>query len=140
MQKILLSLVLIFALPLKAEVIQVDNNGLQQLLDQGVPIIDVRTAAEWQQTGIIEGSHLLTFFDESGNYDAKAWLEKFTTLVQPEQPVVLICAVGGRTQAITHFLAQKVGYKQVHNVTAGIRAWINAGKPTTSVPKTTTTQ
>ena len=136
MQKILLSsLLLSIVLPLQAEVIQVDNAELQKLLDQGVPLIDVRTASEWQQTGVIAGSHLLTFFDESGNYNAKDWLEKFTAIAQPEQPVVLICAVGGRTQAITHFLDQKVGYKQVHNVTAGIRAWINAGKPTTAAPQ-----
>lgn len=125
---------ILFAAPLRAEVAQADNEMLKQLIAQGVPVIDVRTASEWQQTGVIEGSHLLTFFDESGNYDAEAWLAQLATIATDDQPLALICAVGGRTQAITTFLDQKLGYSKVHNVTAGIRAWISAGNETVKPP------
>ncbi len=57
----ILLLIIMMPASLQAEVIQVDNDALQQLIDQGIPVIDVRTASEWQQTGVIEGSHLLTF-------------------------------------------------------------------------------
>ncbi len=73
---------------------------------------------------------MLTFFDEKGNYDAEAWLNEFAKIAKPDQPVALICATGGRTTPITNFLDQQVGYSAVHNVTAGIRGWINDGGPT----------
>lgn len=134
-QTYLVLLLAALSCPLKAEVEQIDNKTLKQLLAEGVPLIDVRTPSEWRETGIIEGSHLLTFFDESGRYDANEWLKKLQAMVRPDQPVALICAVGGRTQAISHFLDKQAGYSKVHNVTAGIKAWINAGNAT-SPPST----
>ena len=121
---------LIFTSPVIAEVTEIDNETLKQLLADGVPLVDVRTASEWKETGIIEGSHLLTFFDESGNYDVNGWLQKLQQIVQPDQPVALICAIGGRTQAISHFLDAQAGYSKVYNVTTGIKAWIDAGNTT----------
>ena len=57
--------------PLRAEVTHVDNTALERLLEAGAPIIDIRTPEEWGTTGVIEGSHLLTFFDARGSYDAR---------------------------------------------------------------------
>lgn len=111
----------------RAERVETDSAALRQLLDQGVVLVDVRTPAEWRQTGVIEGSRLLTFFDENGQYDAAAWLDRLGEIVTPEQPVALICATGGRTRPISHFLDEQVGYRRVYNVTDGIRAWINDG-------------
>ena len=89
-RKFLLSLVIMLLIfpyltvdTVKAEVIQVDNEALKQLLNAGVPLIDVRTASEWQQTGIIEGSHLLTFFDEKGQYDVGRMAGKITADCDP---------------------------------------------------------
>ena len=50
----------------QAAIIDIDNVELGKLMAKGVPVIDIRTSPEWQQTGIIPGSHLLTFFDEQG--------------------------------------------------------------------------
>ena len=47
-----------------AVVIDIDNGELAKLVASGVPLIDIRTSPEWQQTGVVPGSHLLTFFDE----------------------------------------------------------------------------
>ena len=52
--------------PLHADVTLVDNAALERLMRRGVPVIDIRTPEEWRQTGIIEGSHMLTFFDAQG--------------------------------------------------------------------------
>ena len=134
---LLLTLGLSIAPAWATEVVQINNQELQQLLEQGVPLIDVRTTTEWQQTGIIKNSHLLTFFDENGRYDAQAWLQQLSVIVSPEQPVAFICAVGGRTQAITHFLTTQLRYQKVYNVSQGIRAWISAGYPTVAQPAPT---
>jgi rhodanese-related sulfurtransferase len=136
-RKFLSSLVfplLIFSYPLNAEVVQVDNETLKRLIAEGITLIDVRSISEWRETGIIEGSYLLTFFDESGRYDVNAWLKKLQDIVSPDKPVAFICAIGGRTQAITHFLDNQAGYEKVHNVTAGIKAWIDAGNATVPLP------
>ena len=113
--------------PLRAEPAQTDSAALRDLIEQGVAVIDVRTAQEWQATGVIKGSHLITFFDQEGNYDAAAWVEKLAAIAPPDQPVALICAAGNRSQLIAQFLEQQVGYTQVHNVSAGIQAWIAEG-------------
>ena len=47
----------------------------------------------------------------------------------PDQPFVLICETGGRTGVVSRFLDKKAGYTAVHDVSKGIRAWINAGRP-----------
>ena len=118
----------------RAEVTQVDNGRLEALISKGVPIVDIRRPDEWHRTGVVEGSHLLTFFDAQGNYDERAWLAELGKIAGPDDPVVLICAVGGRSGVVTRMLDARVGYTRVHDVSDGIRAWIAAGKPTVQVP------
>lgn len=55
-----------------AEVIDIDNAQLDKLSKSGVPVIDIRLQSEWEETGIVGGSKLLTFFDEKGRVDAPA--------------------------------------------------------------------
>jgi hypothetical protein len=43
-----------------------NNTELDVMLKQNVPVYDIRRVDEWQQTGIIEGSELLTFVDAGG--------------------------------------------------------------------------
>ena len=128
LRKIAIAVGLLLTAVAGAEPVQdIDNTQLQDLIAAGVPVIDVRTAGEWQQTGIIAGSHLMTFFDEQGKYDAQGWLQALQRIAQPDQPVALICATGGRTKAIGQFLNTQVGYQQVYNVGEGIYAWMKAG-------------
>lgn len=112
-----------------AEVINIDNDELLRLQAQGVPVVDVRTAPEWQETGIVPGSHLLTFFGDGGRAEPAAWLHKLQPIAHPDQPVILICRSGNRTRTISNFLSSQVGYTKVYNVTRGIKDWIKAGKP-----------
>jgi len=120
---------LFFSLAARAEVIDIDNAELAKLAASGVPVIDIRTAPEWKETGVIAGSRLLTFFDSKGQYDAPAWLEKLQAVAKPEQPVIVICRSGNRTQTVSRFLSQQAGYKTVYNVRDGIRAWSKEGRP-----------
>lgn len=70
--------------------IQVKSADVPDLLNQGVAIVDVRRPEEWQLTGIVAGSHLLTFFDAKGDCQPELWLDKLKQLVSIEQPLVFI--------------------------------------------------
>ena len=107
-----------------AEVINIDNAELARLTAKGVPIIDIRTAGEWKNSGVIPGAKLLTFFDERGNANTAQWLASAKGIAKPDQPVILICRSGNRTRAATQFLSEQAGYKTVYNVTHGMNGWM----------------
>lgn len=122
------TLLALSSLSVQADITNLDTQKTEELVNQGVPVIDVRMKSEWQQTGIIEGSHLLTLFDENGDYDLEQWIADLDKVAGKDKPFILICAVGGRTGMISQFLDRKLGYSQVHNVSRGINSWIKAGK------------
>ncbi len=68
----------------------IDNGELSQLLQDGAAIVDVRRPEEWQQTGIVAGSELLTFFTAEGESNPQEWLQQLDKLVPLEQPLLLI--------------------------------------------------
>lgn len=111
----------------QAEVVDISNAELDKLVKSGVPVIDIRTQAEWEETGIVKGSALLTFFDERGRTDAIGWLSKVFPVVKPEQPVIVICRSGNRTKPVSLFLSEQAGYAKVYNVKDGIKGWIKSG-------------
>ena len=116
--------------PLAADVTRVDNVALQHLKQRGVPIVDIRTPEEWRGTGVIEGSHLLTFFDAQGRYDFRAWLSELTAIASRDEPFVLICDSGGRSAVVSQFLDARLGYQRVHDVPGGIARWLAEDRPT----------
>lgn len=124
-------LILISSSSARAEIIDIDNAQLASLSSSGVPVIDIRTAPEWEETGIVAGSRLLTYFDENGNADPVAWLEKVKGFAKPGDPVIVICRSGNRTKAVSQFLSQQAGYVKVYNVKYGIRGWIKESRPVT---------
>jgi len=113
---------------LHAEVIDIDSPRLQELIEQGVVVIDVRRAEEWSATGIIEGSELMTFFDAQGRYDAVQWLDEVKKQVDTEAPVILICHSGVRSSIISKWLGKQID--TVYNVKDGIVAWKKDQRPT----------
>ena len=131
----LFAVLMVCSAPLRAEVAHVDNTALDRLLDAGVPIIDIRRSEEWDATGVIEGSHLLTFFDAQGNYDARAWLTKLSAIAVPDERVAIICHSGGRSSVVSRFLDEQVDFQRVFNVRKGIAEWIAEGRPTVSPAK-----
>lgn len=106
----------------------IDNAQLQALLEQGVPIYDVRRPEEWRQTGVVAGSRKLTFVDASGRLHPD-FIPTFTREVSPEQPVIVICRTGNRTDTLARELMEKLGYTKVYNVRNGITRWIGEGHP-----------
>lgn len=133
MHRALLMLALgLAALSARAEVIDIDNAQLDRLVREGVPVIDIRTLPEWEETGIVAGSHLLTFYDEKGRADPAAWLEKVRPIARPGEPVVVICRSGNRTKAVSQLLSKQAGYANVYNVRDGIRGWTRERRPVVS--------
>ena len=46
-----------------------------------------------------------------------------------DDPVVLICRTGNRTDALARELIEKMGYTQIYNVRDGITRWIGDNNP-----------
>ncbi len=120
--------------PVRADVTDIDNVMLEHLLRSGVPVVDVRTPEEWSRTGVIEGAHLLMFFDSEGRYDARAWLAQLASVVGPNEPVALICHSGGRSSTVSRLLDSEFGYRQIYNVREGIAQWIAEHRTTVDRP------
>ena len=124
------AMLVVGGMPLHAEVIDVDSAGLQRLRAEGVPVIDIRRSEEWSKTGVIEGSHLLTFFDATGRYDLGRWLPALAAIAESNQPVALICRSGKRSGRVARLLDEQFGYRHVYSARDGILGWIEEGRST----------
>ena len=106
----------------------VGNTALKALLKRGVPIVDLRRAEEWKQTGIIEGSTMITAIDGKGQF-LRSFVDDLKNVAGPDDEVILICRTGNRTGAVSNFLAGRMGYKKIYNVQNGIVKWIADENP-----------
>jgi rhodanese-related sulfurtransferase len=125
-------LLLLALLPLSAcsepPYTNIDNQQLKTLQAQGIPVYDIRRTEEWAQTGVIEGSNRLTFVDAKGAVNPE-FVEKFTKTIGKNDPVILICRTGNRTDTLSRALAEQLGYTKIYNVKNGITRWISEGLP-----------
>jgi rhodanese-related sulfurtransferase len=88
----------------------------------GVVVVDVRTPDEYR-AGHLKDAKLANVND--AGFDANiAKLDK-------KKPVVVYCAVGGRSARASDIMVQK-GFTNVYNVSGGYNAWSAAGLPTTT--------
>lgn len=105
----------------------VDNAQLQALLEQGVPLYDIRRPEEWHQTGVVEGSRTLTYVDAAGRENPEM-LPRIRSEVAKDAPIALICRTGNRTDGLARRLAEQ-GYTRIYNVRDGIVHWIGERHP-----------
>ena len=122
---------LIVSAQANADVQPADNDKIISLMKRGVPLIDIRTNSEWQNTGIIKNSKLLTFFDRDGKSDVKSWMNKLREMAKKDQPLIIICKSGRRSGIVSDMLVNEENYSEVYNANSGIMAWINSGLETT---------
>ena len=101
----------------------INNIELAKLLEDKVTLVDIRRPEEWQQTGVVPGSNMITLFTSRGgvNPDFVSQLQKVSSA---DKPLILICRTGNRTRAGSTMLVKQLGYKNVYNVTRGITGWI----------------
>lgn len=80
-------------------------------------IIDVRSPEELKE-GAIANSVLIPFWQ----------ILRGQHTLPKDKPLLLICAVGGRSYAVAQVLRRQ-GYRELYNLNGGIEAWKKAGLP-----------
>ena len=123
MRKILLTILGISAM-INADVTNVV--ATKAFLNKPIKIIDIRTPAEWAQTGIIKGSYPIMFFNEKGEAKPDAFLAKLNKVVKKNEKFAIICRTGSRTAAIAPFLSDEKDY-DVINLQGGIMKLMQEG-------------
>ena len=117
---------MISSMSLFAEIVEVNNDKIDKLIKVGVPLVDIRTEREWYETGVIDQSNLLTFFDKYGNSKVEEWITKFEKIAGRKEPVIIICRSGRRSRFVADYLVQKENYLTVYHATNGIKSWIES--------------
>lgn len=81
-------------------------------------LIDVRTPQEYS-TGHLANARMIDF-------KGKDFREKMAQL-DPDQPVMVYCAAGGRSTAAAALL-EELGFPEIYELEGGINRWKEAGK------------
>ena len=118
---------IVFLLTVKfafADVVDVNNEQIVELSKTNITIVDVRSSSEWDQTGVIPTSILLTFFDKEGNYDLDEWYEKLLLKIEEGEPIILICRSGNRSRIIAEMMDKEFD-NVIYNAKSGIISWID---------------
>lgn len=105
----------------------IGNDGLKSKLASGATVIDIRRPEEWKQTGVIPGSHLVTFFDTQGKVNPEFGTELQKLISGPADEVIFICRTGNRSKVLSEYLSGQAGFTNVVNVEKGITDWIAKG-------------
>ena len=124
------TLLFLFIISIKfvnAEVIDIDNSELKNLIAKDINIIDVRTQNEWKSTGIIEGSILISLLDKKNKFIFENWYEDFNKKISKNESVIFVCALGIRSKFISNLINKKKPDLKIYNLKKGINNWIRSG-------------
>ena len=122
---LLLSVVMLFSINVSfADVETIDNIKVKSLISRGVPLIDIRSSIEWKETGIIEGSHLITFFNEKGKVNLNKWMSAFNKVADTTKPFILICASGVRSKFASYILNNQFDIPKIYDASEGVSGWV----------------
>lgn len=111
-----------------AEIHNIDNAELLRLQEKGVPVVDIRTPEEWQDTGVIKGARLMTY-SFSGGFDKAAWLKQVQQVAKLGEPVILVCRSGRRSAAVADYLESQPTKRKIYNASGGMNDWKSSGRP-----------
>ena len=115
--------------PSFADIVNINNKQIKELSKTNIPIVDIRRSSEWEQTGVIPKSILLTFFDKNGKYNFDEWYANLRLKINEGKPIILICRTGRRTKIIAEMMDKKLD-NVIYNAQNGITSWIDAKLPT----------
>ncbi len=83
-------------------------------------LLDVRTTAEWEQDGYIDGATLVPHTElESRAEELPA---------DKDEPILVYCRSGNRSQQAAQTLLD-LGYTDVRELKSGITGWVDSGRP-----------
>ena len=107
----------------------------EQALAGGATLIDIRREEEWNETGVLEGAHMITAFTATGQLHPE-FNEKFSALVTSlDQEVILYCRTANRTDMLGQALVNQLGFTNMSHLDGGIVEWTKQGKPTVPYSK-----
>ena len=125
--KILIVIFILFSNFVTAEVIDIDNRELSNLIEKEIKIIDVRTQNEWKSTGIIKGSFLVSLLNKNKKFIFEEWYAMFEDNFGKNKSIIFICASGVRSNYISHLVQRKKPDLKIYNLEKGINHWIRSG-------------
>lgn len=110
---LLKSVTSLIASPGDAKVAAISVEQARSLLNSepDIQVVDVRQPKEYRE-GHLPGARLLPVADLDENLDALA----------KDKPVLVYCAIGGRSKVAAHMLAGR-GFEHVLNLSGGFKAW-----------------
>ena len=97
--------------------------------ENGGVVIDIRREEEWQETGIIKGSHTITAFTKNGKIHPDFSKKFFDLIDDVDVPILLYCRTGNRTGILGKALIDQVGQTNVSHLSDGIVGWKKQGFP-----------
>jgi sulfur-carrier protein adenylyltransferase/sulfurtransferase len=103
---------------IKSQIEEVDPAEVNELIDEGVAVIDVREAEEFSASHIPGATHV-----------PRSYLESRIEAAVPDRstPVILYCASGNRSAYGARTLKDDLGYENVRSMTGGITLWKDRG-------------
>jgi molybdopterin/thiamine biosynthesis adenylyltransferase/rhodanese-related sulfurtransferase len=112
----------------KSQIDEVDPSEVNELIDEGVALIDVRETEEFAAGHLPGAKHV-----------PRSYLETRIEGVVPDRDahVILYCASGNRSAYGARTLEQDLGYTNVSSMTGGITLWKDRGYEV-QVPRTLT--
>lgn len=106
----------------KQRITEISAGEAQKQVENGnAVLIDVREESEWKQGRAAGAQHLSRGVIE---------VEIEDQIPNVNQPIICYCGGGGRSALVAENL-QKMGYRNVRSLAGGMRAWDEAGLPTT---------
>ena len=134
--KRIIFILLILKTTLVANLLTIDMKTFEELKQKGVPIVDIRTAEEWERTGIINGAYKITFYDIYGDTHPAQWFFKVGHLLKNEKsPLIIYCASGRRSHKVGEILSD-MGFENIYELKGGIhKGWIDLGKKIEPAPE-----
>jgi molybdopterin/thiamine biosynthesis adenylyltransferase/rhodanese-related sulfurtransferase len=112
----------------KSQIDEVDPSAVNELIDEGVALIDVRETDEFASGHLPGATHV-----------PRSYLETRIEGVVPDRDahVILYCASGNRSAYGARTLEQDLGYTNVSSMTGGITLWKDRGYEV-QIPRTLT--
>jgi len=108
-------------------------DALAQVKAGTLTLVDIRTPAEWQQTGVAQGAVRIDMQHPRGGPGFMEELLK-QTRGDKHAPVALICRTGNRTTQVQRYLEAQ-GFTRIFNVSEGMAGsaagpgWLRRGLP-----------
>lgn len=102
-----------------SEIAHADIAAVPTTFDESVVLLDVREDDEWQR-GHAAGAQHIPLGDVPARIDE----------IDRDATLYVVCHAGGRSLRVAQYLARN-GFEPV-NVTGGMLAWVQAGRPVTT--------